>query len=294
MELRVLNYFLTAAREQNITKAAGLLHITQPTLSRQLMQLEDELGVTLFRRSNHSIILTEDGLLLKRRAEELLSLAEKTKQEFRQEEQLGGEIAIGCGEYQSTKLLSEIIADFRAAHPLVQFHIHSGNSDNIREQIDRGCLDLGLLLEPVDFSKYDSLRLPVTEEYGAWVREDGELASKEAIEPKDLIGIPLVCGNREVIQNKLKSWFGSSSDEIEFAATGNLPYNLAALASSGIGPFITLKLNCRYDGVRYIPLTPALTTRTVLVWKISQPNSRTVNAFISHTKEYLAGISNDL
>lgn len=188
MELRVLNYFLMVAREENITKAARLLHITQPTLSRQLMQLEEELGVKLFHRSNHSIVLTDAGILLKRRAQELISLAEKTKREFRMESVLSGEISIGSGEYRCTKLLTEMIELFRRKYPLIQFDIYSGNSDNIKDQIERGSLDIGLLLEPVDIEKYDFIRFPVKEEWGVLVREESDLAKKEAVCAEDLAG----------------------------------------------------------------------------------------------------------
>ena len=156
MELRVLKYFLMVAREENITKAASLLHITQPTLSRRLMQLEEELGTTLFRRSNHSIVLTDDGMLLKRRAREIVALAEKTEQEFsHKEEALTGEISIGCGETRNMSFLSRQIALFRKEHPLVQFNIYSANADDIKERIEKGLLDFGLLMEPVDIGKYE-------------------------------------------------------------------------------------------------------------------------------------------
>lgn len=169
MEIRILKYFLMAAREENITKAASLLHITQPTLSRQLMQLEEELGVTLFTRSNHRIILTDDGMLLKRRAQELVSLAEKTKMEFLHDENtLAGEIAIGCGETRSMNRLAELMADFRSRYPLVRFEIYSGNVDNIKERMERGLLDLGLFVEPVDVGKYEFLRMPVKETWESW------------------------------------------------------------------------------------------------------------------------------
>jgi DNA-binding transcriptional LysR family regulator len=159
MELRVLNYFLAAAREENITKAAQSLHVTQPTLSRQIAQLEKELGVKLFIRSNHNIILTEDGMILKRRAQEILSLADLTRRDFlRKEGALTGEIAIGSGEFQTTRFLSRLIASFREKHPLVRYEIYSGNADNIKDYIERGFLDLGLMLEPIDIRKYDFLR----------------------------------------------------------------------------------------------------------------------------------------
>lgn len=293
MELRILNYFLVVAREENITKAAQILHVTQPTLSRQLIQLEEELGVKLFRRSNHNIILTDEGMLLKRRAQELITLADKTKREFRQEESLSGEISIGSGEYKCTKLLSEMIASFRKEYPLVQFVLYSGNSDNIKEQIERGSLDLGLLLEPVDIRKYDFLRLPVKEEWGILVSEESELAKKESVCPEDLAGKPLLFTRRELIQNEITNWLGKYADQAEVVATGNLPYNLAALAQSGAGIFINLKLNCKYDNVDFVPLSPPLTSGTVLVWKKSQPYSQAAETFIKHVKKCLYSISED-
>lgn len=169
MELRVLNYFLMVAREENITKAASLLHLTQPTLSRQLMQLEEELGVQLFTRSKHRIVLTDDGMLLRRRAEELVSLAEKTKEELQhQQKELSGKVYIGSGELQSSQFLAQLIFAFRQKHPLVQFELYSGHSDNIKERIEQGLLDVGLLQEPVDISKYDFLRTPMKEKWGVW------------------------------------------------------------------------------------------------------------------------------
>lgn len=294
MELRVLNYFLMAAREENITKAAALLHISQPSLSRQIRQLEEELGVKLFRRSNHSIILTDEGLLLKRRAQELISLAEKTKREFSQEDKISGEIAIGSGEYKCTKLLSEMIFQFRKKYPLVQFEIYSGNSDNIKERIERGILDLGLLLEPVDIGKYDFLRFPGKEEWGVLVSETSVLASRESITPSDLAEEQIIFTRRELVQNELTNWFGKYADRIDISATGNLPYNMAMLAGRSVGIHITLNLNCNYDGVKYIPLSPSLTTSTVLVWKKSQPYSAATRAFIEFAQIYLKDISDNL
>ena len=168
MELRVLRYFLTVAREENITKAAELLHVSQPAVSRQLAQLENELGVKLFVRSNHHIILTEDGLMLRRRAQEIVELAEKTQRDFRQHTaELTGEIAIGSGELRSFSMLGAVLAAFSALHPQVRYTLFSGNADQIKEKIENGTLDMGLLSMPVDLSKDDFLRFPVLEEYNA-------------------------------------------------------------------------------------------------------------------------------
>lgn len=175
-----------------------MLHISQPALSRQMMQLEAELGVKLFTRSNHNIVLTEDGLLLKRRAQELLSLADKTKRDFlHRDTELAGEITIGSGEFRSTRELAKAMVAFRNKHPLVQFRIYSGNADNVQDYIERGLLDLGVMGEPVDIRKYEFVPMPVKEEWGVLVREDSPLARKEYIEPADLMGISLVTGSRD-------------------------------------------------------------------------------------------------
>ena len=291
MEIRVLRYFLMVAREENITKAANLLHLTQPTLSRQLMQLEEELGVTLFRRSKHRIILTEDGMLLRRRAEEIVSLAEKTKDDLRhKQDHLAGTIAVGSGELQSSRFLTQLIAAFQKENPLVSFRIYSGNSDNIKERIERGLLDIGLLQEPVDIAKYHFVRTLVQEQWGVLVRADAELAAKDRVSPADLAGLPLILPDRENVQNELLNWFGPLAEKLHITATGNLLYNLASLARDSGSCVLTLNLACRYDGLRFIPLAPELESGTVLVWKKAQTFSPAAAAFIAYSKEYISGI----
>ncbi len=286
MELRVLNYFLMTAREENITKAAKLLHITQPTLSRQLMQLEEELGVTLFERGKHSITLTEDGRLLWRRAQEILELAEKTKEDFLQKESsLTGELAIGSGELRSSRFLARVLASFQKQHPLVRYEVYSGNSDNIKERIEQGTLDLGILVEPVDISKYEFIRLPEKETWGVLVREDSELAEKEKVKPEDLVGVPLIMTRRIMLQNEIFHWFGSYAEEINIVAGGNLWYNLVAMVEGGVGVGLTLTLNCKYENVKFIPLSPEMESRTVLAWKKAQAFSPVTKAFISHARK---------
>lgn len=295
MELRVLNYFLMVAREENITKAASLLHLTQPTLSRQLMQLEEELGVQLFTRSKHRIVLTDDGMLLRRRAEELVSLAEKTKEELQQQQkELSGKICIGSGELQSSQFLAQLIFAFRQKHPLVQFELYSGHSDNIKERIEQGLLDVGLLQEPVDISKYDFLRTPMKEEWGVLISEDCPLAEKEVLTPKDLAQATLILPQRESVLNELTHWFGEYAHQIHPIATGNLEYNLAILARNHLGCVIAVKLDCQFDGVKFIPLSPKLESGTVLVWKKNTVFSPATTAFLQEAKEYLSGMKEDV
>lgn len=291
MELRVLEYFLTAAREENITKAAALLHVSQPSLSRQLMQLEKELGVKLFRRSNHSIILTEEGIWLKRRAQEMLTLADMTKRELAKMEDISGVISIGSGEYQSSALLAELMVAFRREHPMVRYDFYSGNSDNIKERLERGILDFGLLLEPVELMKYQFVRLPVKESWGALVREDSPLAQKNAITPADLAGMPVIITSRGMIRTELAGWLGCYATQIDYVAGGNLPYNLAALAAKDAGVYVNLKLNCKYDGLKFVPLSPRLELGTVLAWKRAQPCTRAVEAFLAFVQKCILDIS---
>ena len=293
MELRVLSYFLTVAREENITKAAALLHVTQPTISRQLMQLEEELGVKLFRRSNHSILLTEQGMLLKRRAQELVSLAEKTKRELSQEEALGGEISIGSGEYQNSSLLAESLAAFHEIYSGVCFTMFSGNSDDIKERMERGLLDIGFLLEPVDMGKYAFIRSPYKEEWGVLVPEGSPLSQKGFAAPKDLADKRLLFTRRDLIKKELTNWFGEYADQLRIVASGNLPYNLAAMARQNMGIFLNLKLGCTYEGLRYIPLMPRLESSTALAWKKNQMMPPAVSAFIDFAKKYINCISID-
>ena len=291
MELRVLKYFLAVAREENITRAAALLHLTQPTLSRQLMQLEEELGVQLFHRSRYHIVLTDDGMLLRRRAQELVDLAEKTAQEFRQKDQLRGEISIGSGDLEGMSLLSEMLASFQALHPEVTYQLYSGNADHTKERIEGGTLDLGLLLEPVDISKYDFIRMPVKEQWGVLIHQDDPLARKESVTPEDLAGIPLILTRRELIQQEMERWFGPCAQQLHITATGNLPYNMVLLAGARMGAFLTIRLHCTYDNLRFVPLSPPLESSTVLAWKKAETFSPAVAGLINHVKNCLDTIA---
>lgn len=292
MELRVLNYFLAIAREENFTRAAEQLHVTQPTLSRQIADLEAELGVKLFTRSNHSILLTEDGMLLKRRAQEILSLADKTKQELLyREEALEGTIAIGSGEFLSTSILTDCISAFRKKYPLVRYEVFSGNAGNIKDNIERGLLDLGLMTEPVDIRKYEFISMPIREQWSVLVREDSPLAGKESVTPQDLAGLPVILPANVLVETLISKWLGSVRDEITVVAKGNLLYNEAMLARSRIGTVITMRMDCCYDGLRFVPLSPPLESTTALAWKKEQTFSTATAAFIAFAKKYVSGIS---
>lgn len=294
MELRVLNYFLTIAREESFTRAAEQLRITQPTLSRQIAQLEDELGVKLFIRGSHSVVLTEEGMILKRRAQEVLSLADKTKRDFLyREENLEGVIAIGSGEFLSTRCLADCIAAFRKLHPRVRYELYSGNAVNIRDGIERGLMDMGLMSEPVDIRKYDFISMPMKEQWGALVREDSPLAEKASITPEDLTGIPLVSAVSDTAQSTVGKILGDKLQSVDIIAKGSLMYNEALLARSNIGAVIGIRLECNYDGLKFIPFAPAFETGTVLVWKKEQIFPAAASAFIAFAKQYLKSIEHD-
>lgn len=294
MELRVLHYFLAVAREENFTKAANMLHVTQPTLSRQIADLEQELGVKLFVRSNHNIILTEDGMILKRRAQEILSLADKTKRDFLQkDEALSGTISIGSGEFRSTEYLAKIIAEFRRKYPNVNYEIYSGNANNIRDYIERGFLDIGLMSEPVDMRKYNFVNMPVKEQWGVFVPSGSELSEREYVRPEDLAGMSVVTATGDFNQSRIGKWLGDYKERVNIAATANLPYNEAVLAKENIGVMLSINLNCTYNDLRFIPLQPVLELSTVLGWKKEQIYSATTSAFIDFATQYLKSISCD-
>lgn len=293
MELRVLQYFLAVAREENITKAAALLHITQPTLSRQLMQMEDELDVKLFRRGKHNILLTEDGMLLRRRAQEIVDLAEKTARELKHEEEaVSGEISIGCGETQNMKPLSEMMASFQQKYPDVNFNIYTAIADDVKERLENGILDMGLLLEPVEISRYHYVKMPLKEKWHVLMRRDSQLAGKQRVMPQDLAGIPLIIAKRQSVRNVLENWFGYGKEKLHVVSTCNIShYNQSVMVESGIGMALVMEFSCNQDTLCLRPLEPSLESGCVLVWTKNQALSPAMLRFIEHAKEYLEGIS---
>lgn len=294
MELRVLNYFLAVAREENFTRAAQQLHVTQPTLSRQIAQLEEELGVELFVRSNHNIVLTEDGMILRRRAQEMLSLAEKTKRDFlHRDEALSGTISIGSGEFRSTKYLAKVIAEFRRKYPNVKYEIYSGNANNIRDYIERGLLDIGLMSEPIDVRKYNFVNMPINERWGVFVPDGSPLAEKSSISPEDLAGMSVITATGDFNQSRIGKWLGNYREQVEIVATANLPYNEAVLTQENIGVMLSLNLNCTYENLRFLPLDPVLEVSTALAWKKEQIFSTATSEFIDFSRQYLKSITDN-
>lgn len=294
MELRVLRYFLLAAREENITKAAELLHVTQPTLSRQLMQLERELGTKLFHRGQRSITLTDDGMLLKRRAQELVALADKTEREFiKSEGALTGELSIGSGETLSMHILAQWIAAFREENPLVQYDLYSATADEVKDRIEKGILDMGLLVEPADVSKYEFIRIPCKERWGLLTQADSPLAGLDCVTPDDLAHIPLLIARRNLVQEELRGWFGGRFESMDIIGTYNLIYNAAVLVKNGVASALTTEHDRTYEGLRFIPLRPALERGSVLVWKKHQTYSPAAARFFAHVQKCAERMTDD-
>lgn len=295
MELRVLRYFQMVAREENITRAAQLLHVTQPTLSRQLMQLEDELGTKLFKRKNHSIFLTEDGMRLKKRCKDILELADQIDREFtgKQDGGISGKITIGSAETKSMADIAKVMEKFQEDNPLVQYEIYTANADDVKEKIENGTVDVGVLSEPVDISKFNFIRMNKKERWGILTRNDSDLAGKEYIEPKDLTGIPLIMVKRELVKNELGSWFGEYFDGLDIAAEYNLLNNAAILVQNNIGSVLCFDVGADYDNLKFIPLNPEVKTGFVLVWRKNQTLPEAVSEFIKKMKIYIKGIAQD-
>jgi len=288
MELRVLNYFLVVAREENITRAAEHLHITQPTLSRQLSQLEDELGVKLFDRGQHGISLTADGMLLRRRAREIVALSEKTARELSHaDDVLSGEIVIGGGETKSIYTLTKLMAEFRKQHPEVSYDVYTATSDDIKERLEQGLVDIGLLVEPVDISKYQYLRLPGKERVGVLVRTDSPLAEQDRVFPEDLVGIPLIMVKRAYLINEMANWFGDAYGELEIASTYNLIYNAAMMVKNHVGAAVCIDLESKFEDLCFRPLYPMREIGSVLVWKQEQSLPAATKAFIEYARDAL-------
>lgn len=283
MELRVLRYFLEAAREGNITRAAERLHVSQPTLSRQLKDLEGELGKKLFVRSNYSIKLTEEGMLLRKRAEEILDMVDKTADEFKALGEItGGDIRIGCAESDGVRYLARCLKSLRGQYPRIRLHLYSGNTEDVSERLDKGLLDCAVLAQEVDLSKYNYLEVPYADRWGLVMRKDSPLAGKEAIQMEDLLGLPLIC-SRQGITEDFPRWFGEKVDQLNIVATFNLAYNAGLLVREGMGYALSFDklINTGSDSeLCFRPLMPALETKLYVVWKKHQVFTGAAGVFV--------------
>lgn len=290
MDIRVLEYFLMVAREENITRAAGLLHVTQPTLSRQLMQLEDELGTKLFERTNHSVVLTNEGMLFRRRAQDIVSLAEKAKSEVTQnEDTLSGIISIGCNELKSVRELAENMTVFQERFPKVKFELYSGSNEEIQERMEQGTLDLGLFLQPFGLEKYETLPMRTKERWGVLIHKEAALAGQPAIRPGDLVGtLVFTIHINTPAHTELKEWSGEFAKDMDFSANYNVLHNAVIVARERKGAVICLEQDCHYDDMKFLPLDPELSVGSTLAWKRGRVVSRATRTFLQFLQEQKA------
>lgn len=283
MDIRVLQYFLTVAREESITRAAKTLRMTQPPLSRQLKDLEDELGKTLLIRGSKKVTLTEDGMLLRKRAEEMIDLMEKTRAELSSSsENINGEIYIGGGETDAVSLFAQIAGKLQAKYPLIHYHIYSGDAGVVMEKLDKGLIDFGLLVEPVNMSGYDYMRLPVRDAWGVLMRKDSPLAEQDAIRAEDLWDKPLIMPRQTSANGDMSVWLKKDISKLNVVMTYDLIFNASLFVKNGIGYAIVLDkiINTTGDSeLCFRPLYPALEARLCIAWKKYQVFSRASKEF---------------
>ena len=277
MEIRTLKYFLVAAREGSITKAANSLGLTQPNLSRQINFLERDIGKKLFNRKNYKIELTDEGALFKKRAEEIIDMVEKTRDEFKSSDKIiAGNIRIGGGETHAIELITKIMRNIQKDYPNIQYHIYSGNSDDVSEKLDKGLLDFGIFIEPAGILKYDYIKIPAKDTWGVLMRKDSKLAKRQFITKNDLINIPIICSRQPIYnkasENKFLEWFQSDFDKLNIVATYNLIYNASIMVKSGIGYAVCLDklINTHGSSLCFVPLKPKLEAELNIVWKKGQ------------------------
>ncbi len=291
MELRILRSFLAVVREQSICGAARALHITQPSLSRQIMELEREVGGKLFERGNKKITLTEKGILLHKRAGQIMELVRKTQQEMASSgKDISGVIYVGAGETQAFRVIAASLKDLMEQYPRIHFHLYSGNSEDVIERLDKGLLDFGLFIEPYDVTKYNYLRLPLADRWGVLMRKDSPLAALDAIRAEDLWSVPLICSRQALEGGQLSSWLKIAPEKLRIVGTYNLLFNASLMVESGAGYALCLEgiVNISEKSkLCFCPLAPALMSYIDVVWKKNQIFSSPSELLLAKLREYL-------
>lgn len=289
MELRVLQYFLTLTREQSISKAAQVLHLTQPTLSRQLKDMEEELGKQLFIRSNRKITLTEEGTILRKRAEEIITLVKKAQDEIcMPDETIAGNISIGAGETDGIRLIAKKAKALQKTYPLIHFHILSGDKITVLEQLDRGLIDFALLFGDIDPSKYECLNVPCQDKFGVIMRKDDPFSKKQVITPEDLAGKPLIVSRQSLYDDDLSSLLSSNTENLNIVATYTLLFNGSIMVEEGMGYAISYDKiinTTSTSNLCYRPLFHQSKIKMTLIWKKYQLFSRASQQFLARMKE---------
>ncbi len=292
MEIRVLKYFLTIVRTENITKAAEALHITQPTLSRQIAQLEEEIGAPLFYRGSRRLRLTPEGAMLKSRAEEIVELSEKTLEDLKTGSAVvEGVINIGTGVTMAMRQLTKMMAGFRRKYPNVRFSISTQTAENARYQLDRGLLDIAVLLEPADLSDLSFIRFPGKETWSALVRADDPLCRNEHVSPEDLYDRELILPKRGSVMAELYSWLQKDPSDLNIAYFNTLGGTASAIVyDSGSVCLSVIGSNPFADGskIRALPLSPPLQTTSVIAWKRAAVMTPAMEEFINYISCFLS------
>lgn len=290
MELRTLRYFLEIAREENMTRASEALHVSQPSLSKEMKALEEELGKKLFIRKNGGLRLTDEGMLLRKRAEDIIEMTDKTVEEFTALNEInGGDIYIGCAESYLIKHLAKAVKIFTEKYPRLRYHLSSGNTEQVAEKLDRGLLDLGFIVEPPDLSKYNYLEVEGSDLWGVVMRRDSPLAGKESVRAEDLYGLPLIC-SRQAMRVDIPRWCGERAEKLSFSGTLNLCYNGTVFVREGLGYMLTFdKLvdTSEESGLCFRPLEPMLETKMYIIWKKYQVFSPIAELFVKELCERL-------
>ena len=290
MEIRVLRYFLAVAQEGSVTRAARALHLTQPTLSRQIRELEEELGQTLFSRGGRELSLTREGLLLRQRAEEIVGLAEITEKEFRSlgEKTVSGDLSLGCGESKALSFVTDALKVLQDEHPLIIPHFFSGNGEIVMDRLDKGLLDFAVLMGAENTERYSSLPLPNHDTWGLLMDKDDPMAQKKAITAEDLLDIPLILSSQSLSRDELSGWLGFPMSRLHIAATYTLLFNGSLMVRSGLGYalcFNHIAPSGKDSPFAFRPLSPLLTSPLSLVWKKHQILSAPAEAFLAKIRE---------
>lgn len=287
MEIRVLRYFLEIAREENMTRAAEHLHISQPSLSKEIKKLEEELGHTLFKRGNKSMHLTDEGMLLRKRAEDIIDMVDKTADEFSTLDSItGGEIRIGCAESIQIKYLAQAVKSFKEQYPDFIFHIFSGDTEPVAERLDRGLLDLAVIVEPPNLSKYNYLTIPESDKWGVVMRKDSPLAEKSELTFEDIYGLPLFASEQS-IKADFPHWCGENAEKLNVAGTFNLAFNGSVFVREGLGYLLTFENlvdTSAESGLCFRPIVPLLETKMYVIWKKYQIFSPIAELFLKKLK----------
>ena len=301
MELRVLKYFLAIAREQSIVHAAESLHLSQPTLSTQIRNLEQELGKQLFIRGTkgtRKVTLTEEGMILRKRAEEILDLVQKAENEIRlTDDFIMGDVYIGTGETDGIRLIAKAARMLQDRYPGIRYHISSGNASLVSEYLDKGLIDFGIVFGEVDMTKYNFLEMPYQDTWGVLMRRDSPLAEKKHITPRDLSGVPLILSQQESRVGSLIRWLGLEPEQLNIAATYNLIFNASLLVDEGLGYAVCLDKIINTTGessLCFRPLEPKLENRMSILWKKYQVFSKPAEKFLEVLKASLEPNDADL